>query len=172
VKAYFWVLAIALMGWLSGCTSYRWLGFPIDVSGRSLNSPFADFSAKVTNRYVVFVSDRSGSQDIYLFDLTTQKLVDLPELNALDTIASDPDISQDGRYIVFTASQSGKTDILLYDRQLRQTRNLTASLDAEVRHPSISANGNTIAFESSQNGQWDIVLFDRSGKMLSVPNNF
>ncbi|MBE9179179.1 TolB family protein [Oculatella sp. LEGE 06141] len=162
-------MAIALLSLVSGCTGSRILSFPVDASGRSLNSPFADLSPQVTNRYIVFASDRNGSQDIYLFDWVERRLVELPELNAIDTVASHPAISQDGRYIVFAASQEGKANIYLHDRQLRQTRNLTTSLKAEVRHPTISADGSTIAFESNLNGQWDIVLYDRAGQPLPVP---
>ena len=52
------------------------------------------------------------------------------------------------------------------DRDLRQLRNLTEGLRAEVRNPTISADGNTIAFESNARGQWDILIYTRSGQPL------
>jgi Tol biopolymer transport system component len=114
----------------------------------------------------VFASDRRGSQDIFLYDLTTRALVELPGLNAIDMIAATPAISGSGRFIVFQGIREGRSGIYLYDRDTRQLRNLTENLKAEVRNPSITADGNIIAFESSAKGQWDIVLINRNGRSL------
>ena len=155
---------------LSSCTIYpRVLNFPFDAGGRGLNSPNDDITPQVAGRYIVFSSDRLGRQDIYLFDGLSRRLIDLPGLNSLDAIATQPAVSQDGRYIVFTGIQKENTDIYVYDRETRQRRNITANLAAQVRHPTISADGSTIAFESSANGQWDILVYERSGKPLKVP---
>lgn len=160
---------IVLLGLISSCTSYpRALSYPLDPTGRSLNSPAAELNPQIVGRYLVFTSDRLSRQDIYLFDRLNRNLIELPGLNTFEAIASDPDVSEDGRYIVFAASRQGKKDIFLYDKETRQSRNLTADLPAEVRHPTISADGSTIAFESSANGQWDIVVYDQTGKPLQL----
>ena len=106
-----------------------------------------------------------------MFDTVDGRLVDLPGLNQLDTIASDPSVSENGRFVVFAASREGRSAIFIYDRETRQLRNLTTGLQAEVRHPTISADGSTIAFESSANGQWDILVYNRSGQPLNVPTD-
>ncbi|MBD1920793.1 TolB family protein [Microcoleus sp. FACHB-831] len=161
---------VVLAGLLSSCNSSgRLLIFPSDPGGRSLNSPASELNPQIANRYIVFTSDRRGRQDIYMFDAVEQRLVDLPGLNALDMIGSHPAVSENGRYIVFTGSRQGKSGIYLYDRELRQLRNLTETLQAEVRNPSISADGSTVAFESSENGQWDIRVYDKSGQPLNFP---
>jgi len=163
-------LVIVLISLLSGCTGYSGLvNYPFDPGGKSLNSPSSDLTPQIAGRYIAFTSDRSGRQNIYLFDTVAQKLVDLPLLNQLDAISAHPDVSNDGRYIVFSASRQGRTGIFLYDRQLRQSRNLTASLQAQVQNPTISNDGNTIAFEFSNNGQWDIVVYNRLGDRLNIP---
>ncbi len=162
--------AIALVLPISSCAgSSQLLNLPSDSTGRSLNSPAAEQDPQITGRYIVFASDRGRSQDIYLYDLTNRRLIDLPGLNALDAIASHPSVSQNGRYIAFAATRQGESDIYLYNRDTRQTRNLTANLRADVRNPAISADGNRIAFQSSNNGQWDIQVYDRSGKPLKLP---
>ena len=162
--------AFALVGLLSSCTGNpRLLSFPFDSGGRSLNSPAAELTPQIAGRYIVFTSDRRGSQDVYLFDRVDVRLIDLPGLNEFDAIASNPGVSSNGRYIVFTGSRQGRLAIFLYDREINQLRNLTANLQAEVRHPTISADGNTIAFESSANGQWDILVYNRSGQPINVP---
>ncbi len=171
-RSLFLSAAIAVTGLLTSCTSYgQLLDFPFDPAGRSLNSLQSELTPQVTGRYIVFVSDRRGSQDIYLYDATERRLIDLPGLNALDAIASHPAVSKDGNTIVFAATRQGRSDIYLYNRETRQLRNLTENLQAEVRNPTISADGRTIAFESSENGQWDIVVYDRSGKPLDLPTS-
>jgi Tol biopolymer transport system component len=161
---------LALTGLLSGCVGYpRLLNYPFDPGGRSLNSPASELNPQISGRYIVFSTDRRGSQDVYMFDMLTRNLIDLPGLNSLDAIASHPSASEDGHYIVFAASRQGRSAIFLYDRETRQSRNLTANLQEEVRNPTISADGSRISFESSLNGQWDIFVYDRSGQRLNIP---
>ena len=159
-----------LTGLLASCTSgIRLIDFPFDPGGRSLNSAASELTPQVSGRYIVFVSDRGGSQDIYLYDANTRYLIDLPGLNSLDMIASHPNVTEDGKTIVFAGIRNGRSGIYLYNWNTNQLRNLTENLKAEVRHPTISADGTMIAFESSQNGRWEIVVYDRSGKPLALP---
>ncbi|WP_017651139.1 TolB family protein [Fortiea contorta] len=157
---------------LTGCVGYpRLLSYPFDPGGRSLNSLASESNPGISGRYIVLTSDRRGSQDVYLFDRLTSSVIDLPGLNSLDAIATHPSVSENGRYIVFAVSRQGRSAIVLYDRETRQSRNLTANLQAEIRHPTISADGSRIAFESSNNGQWDILVYDRSGRPLNIPQD-
>jgi len=168
-KQTLFIVAIATL--LTSCVGpSRLLNLPFDATGRAINSPFAERDPQISGRYLVFTSDRGRSQDIYLYDLTNQQLIDLPGINALDAIASHPSISQDGRYIVFVAHRQGESNIYLYNRETRQLRNLTTNLRAEVRNPVISADGRRIAFQTSSRGQWDIRVYDRAGKPLKLPN--
>ncbi len=157
---------------LTGCFGYpRILSYPFDPGGRSLNSLATESNPQISGRYIVYTTNRRGSQDIYMFDTLTRNLVDLPNLNSFDTIADHPSVNGDGRYVVFVASRQGRSAIFLYDRETQQSRNLTGNLQAEVRNPTISADGSRIAFEYSNNGQWDILLYDRSGKQLNIPQD-
>ncbi len=170
MKRCIFIPMLALTGLLSGCVGYpRLLSYPFDPGGRSLNSSASELNPQISGRYIVFTSDRRGSQDVYMFDMVTRNLIDLPGLNSLDAIASHPSASDDGRYIVFAASRQGRSAIFLYDRETRQSRNLTADLQAEVRNPTISADASRISFESSFNGQWDLFVYDRSGQRLNIP---
>ena len=170
MKRSIFIPVLALTGLLSGCAGYpRLLNYPFDPGGRSFNSSASELNPQISGRYIVFSTDRQGSQDVYMFDMVTRNLIDLPGLNSLDAIASHPSASDDGRFIVFVASRQGRSAIFLYDRETRQSRNLTADLQAEVRNPTISADGSRISFESSFNGQWDIFVYDRSGQRLNIP---
>ncbi|MCL6434164.1 MAG: Tol biopolymer transporter periplasmic protein [Leptolyngbyaceae cyanobacterium HOT.MB2.61] len=155
---------------LHGCVGPRLISFPYDPGGRSLNSPYAESNPKIAGRYIVFISDRRGSQDVYLYDTVTRYLIELPGLNAIDMVAESPAISENGRFIVFVGNREGQSDIYFYDRDTRQLRNLTQNLKADVRNPSISADGNIIAFQSSETGQWDIVFYNRFGQPLNQLN--
>lgn len=171
-RCFFSIIFMAIATTLSSCGAYPTIvSFPFDPGGRSLNSPAEELMPQVSGRYIVFISDRRGSQDVYLFDIQTRSLIDLPGLNSLDVVASHPAVSENGRYIVFAAIRQGRSGIYLYDRENRQLRNLTENIQAEVRNPTISGDGSIIAFESSANGQWDILLCDRFGQPLNVPTN-
>jgi Tol biopolymer transport system component len=165
------VISLICFGLLSGCSTAQLVTFPYDPGGRSLNSPFAELTPRLSGRYLVFASDRRGHQDIYLYDTVVRNLIELPGLNAIDLLASSPAVSETGRFIVFTGVRQGRSGIYLYDRDTRQLRNLTETIKAEVRNPTITADGNIIAYETSLNGQWDIVVINRSGQPLNISNN-
>jgi Tol biopolymer transport system component len=157
---------------LNSCSTYpRLLSFPFDSNGRSLNSRASELNPQISAQYVTFVSDRNGSQDVYLFDAKNRRLIDLPSLNSFDEIAYSPSISEDGRYLVFMAIKAGKSGLFLYDRTTQQKRPLITGLNKEIRNPVISSNGSRIAFEIANNGQWDIVVTDIRGKPLNPSLN-
>lgn len=152
---------------LSSCSNYpRLLNFPFSDNNRSFNTRSAEFNPSISGEYITFVSDRNGSQDIYLFDARNRRLIDLPGLNAFDEVASNPSISEDGRYLVFSILAEGKSGLYLYDRTTQQKRLLIPQTKQEIRNPTISSNGEKIAFEIARNGQWDIVVTDIRGNVL------
>lgn len=168
-KPILFLFITSLSSLFTGCVGYpRILTYPFDPGGRSLNSAASEQNPQISGRFIVFSSDRRGSQDIYMFDTVNRNLVDLPGLNSFDAIASHPSASSDGKFVVFAASRQGRSDIFLYDRETRQVRNLTANLQAQVRNPTISANGERIAFETTVNGQWDILVYNRAGERLNI----
>lgn len=153
---------------LNSCGNYpRLLSFPFDNNGRSLNSLASELNPQISAQYITFISDRNGSQDVYLFDAKNRRLIDLPNLNSFDEVAYSPSISEDGRYLVFMAIIQGKSGLYLYDRTTQQKRPLITGLKQEIRNPIISSNGERIAFEIANNGQWDIVVTDIRGNPLN-----
>ena len=111
---------------------------------------------QIAQPYIIFVSERKGSQAIYLYNLENRSLVDTPGLNFLDATVASPSISENGKYITFAATRNGRSAIYLYDRQTQQRRNLTENIEAEVRNPSISSDGGKIVYEIARNGHWEI----------------
>ena len=166
------LLMVVLIGLTGGCAAPSLVSFPFDPGGRGLNSPYGEMNPHITGQYIAFVSDRRGSQDVYLYDTTVRNLIPLPGLNSLDMVAFDPSVSENGRFITFNGNRQGRTDIYVYDRDTRQLRNLTENLKTAVRNPTITADGNMIAFEASINGQWDILLYNRFGQPVTgLPNS-
>ncbi len=152
---------------VSACGYPRFVSLPTDRSGRGVNSFAEELSPQVNNAWLVFVSDRNGSQGIYLYNRQTKRLEAIPRLNALNQVASHPSITADGRYLVYALSRNGDSDIMLYDRQTEQSRNLTPALNAETRNPIINTDGDRIAFEVAEQGQWNIRVVDRQGNLIS-----
>ncbi len=168
MKCFIYLIIFILASLLGSCASYpRLINLPFDPAGQSLNSPAAELTPQISGKYIVFSSPRRGTQDIYLFDREIKKLIDLPGLNSLDAIATHPSVDEDGHHIVFAANRQGRTSIYIYDRETRQSRNLTATLLAEVRNPTISADGSRIAFESNAGGHWDILVYNQNGELIN-----
>lgn len=160
-----------MMGWillLGGCGGYpRLLYFPFSDNTRSFNTPSAELSPFIAGQYITFISERNGSQDVYLYDAKNRRLVDLPGLNAFDETASSPSVSEDGRYIVFTVVARDKSGLYLYDRATQQKRLLIPRTEKEIRNPMISSKGDRITFEVANNGQWDVVVTDIRGNIIA-----
>ena len=170
------LLSLVFTFGLAGCSRAvrggRLMTFSQGISGNaSLNSKHNDLDPQISGRYMTYVSDRRGRQEIFLFDMRDRRLIPLPGLSRFDNIVSHPSVSENGNWIVFAANQDGRTGIYLYRRNLRQVRNLVPTLKGEVRNPSISARGDRIAFEVSTQGQWDIAIYNRRGRPLAVPGN-
>lgn len=158
---------------LAGCTPGNYLTPRASISNSGLNTLMSENSPSFNSdgRLLVFSSNREGSENIYLFDLETRQMLDLPQLNRDDWSFSEPDISDDGRYIVYLSNALGRSDVYLYDRQTRQQENISNRLPGDVRNPSISGNGRFITFESNGAGQWDIEIYDRGApEAIATPS--
>ena len=155
------IASITLLAW--GCGQGQFNTPRPNVSNQGLNSVFTDSSPALSDdaRFVVFSSSRNGTNNIYLYDRDTRRLVELPGLNSDPASATQPDISGDGRYIVYVSSELGKSEVFVYDRETGVRQNISRRRPGDVRNPTISADGRYIAFESNGQGQWDIEIFDR-----------
>lgn len=87
---------------LSACTSTN--RQPVS---RSLNSRYHEEQPALSGdgRTLVFISNRNGSNQIYVYDLQQLRFLDLPGLNRSGEMAQTPSISRTGRYIVYISSR-------------------------------------------------------------------
>ncbi len=162
-----WLGLISLI-WLTACNSPS--SQPVS---RSLNSRYHEEQPALSGdgRILVFVSNRNGSNQIYVYDLQQRRFLDLPGLNRTGEIAQTPSISRTGRYIVYISSIEGRPDIVLYDRAVKRSQIMTERYRSWVRNPRISPNGRYIVFETSRRGQWDIEVLDRGTNIeLDIAN--
>lgn len=169
---------------VNGCQETGYVTPPTQTLSASLNTRATEGNPSFSydGRYLIVTSDRPrgggltpnlGSKvSIFLYDLQSRRLINLPGLNKPGSMQSQADISADGRYIVYVSEELGKTDIFVYDRLALKSENITKNFIGEVRHPTISGNGRFIAFEGNRSGQWDIEIYDRGlGTDLSLPSN-
>lgn len=132
-------------------------------------SPAPDRTATV----IAFVTDRSGSADILLYDRGGDSLIALPDVNT-GAAELDPALTPDARYLCFASDRAGGAgglDLYLYDLTTHAYVTPLTNLNSagDDRHPSLSPDGNTLAFQSDRAGTWDVLYFRRFGNVLSNP---
>lgn len=159
-----WCRAIAIglfsLLLMVGCTAMAIDG---SVAYGALNSGATDEQPALSgdSRFLAFVSDRDGQNQLLIYDLRRRSYENLLDLKRSRAIVESPALSYTGRYIVYSANESGRPDIFLYDRLTRRLEMLTRGYRGWVRNPSISPDGRYVTFESARKGQWDIEIFDR-----------
>jgi Tol biopolymer transport system component len=146
-------------------------GRPIFAAPDTLNSRYGDRGARVSGFLAVFVSDRRGSEDLYVYNIRSGSLMPMPGLNDLDRLPESPAMSEDGRWIVFIGTRQGRTALYLYSRDAQQARELVPGLRYAVRNPTISADGQLIAVEVNRDRQWDIAIYRRDGQGVPIGSN-
>jgi TolB protein len=114
-----------------------------------------------TGREIAFVSDRSGTPQIYIVDAEGGNL---RQVVIEGGHADEPAWSPNGRFLSFVWQRSGRNnDIYLHDLQTGQNFQLTQNSGSNER-PSFSPDGRHIVFESNRSGSKQIysMLLDGS----------
>lgn len=135
----------------------------IPIGGSSVNSRYSEQEPALSGngRFLAFVSNRNGNQQLLVYDLQAQSFISTPGLNRRDTVAEHPSLSYTGRYICYLTSNQGKPVVGLYDRAMQKSQILTPTYRGWIRNPHISPDGRYVVFESASRGQWDIQVLDR-----------
>ncbi|BAW95163.1 lipoprotein, putative [[Synechococcus] sp. NIES-970] len=151
---------IALTLSLGGCGQA--LFYQPQIATGGINSNFAEEfpSYSGDGRYLAFASERDGRRNIFLYDLQTNQLVNLPNLNRRDSSQDQPDLSETGRFIAYISTERGRQDVFVYDRERGRSQLLTVNLRGSVQNPTISGNGQQVAFQSNEQGQWNLMLVE------------
>lgn len=118
-----------------------------------------DFSP--TGEYIVFVSDRDGDEELFLYDVMNKHIERLTDNTAQDY---SPSFSPDGQEIVFVSNMHDKTKWEIYkvNRVTKKVSRLTNN-DYWDGFPKFSSDGKTIVFSSRRNGTDDIYVMGKNG---------
>jgi Tol biopolymer transport system component len=125
---------------------------------------------------IAFVSDRSGNPNVYVYDRTQKRLLDIPAL-ASGSDEVEPSLSNDGRYLCFSSNRPGDKggyDLYVYDFSDSTLVPLSAANTAsDERAPSMSNRGDVVLLQSNRpdgKGRWDLWIFDRTRGTIFQPN--
>lgn len=109
---------------------------------------------------IVFTSNRTNNNEIYLLDLTSSIMLNLSERPGGD---HDPAWSPDGERVLFTSTRDGVRQIFGIDIFTRQVVLLSGGVGVN-RMASFTPDGRKILFQSLRDGQdWDIFVMDADG---------
>lgn len=125
---------------------------------------YADYSPD--GFQIVFVSDRSGTAELWKTDLTNEQTVRLTRLE--NPTLTRPRWSPSGRRIAFEMRTNGQADIYIIDATGGIPQQATHS-DYDEIAPSWSADGTSLYYGSNQTGAWQVWEQERAtGKTTQI----
>ncbi len=116
----------------------------------------------ITETKIYFVSNRSGSKEIWAMDYDGSNQHQLIKLNS---ISLSPRISPDGARLAFSSFARGGPNILMWSLELGRLVTFP-SFGGTNLSPAWSSDGSRIAFSSSRTGDPEIYVADSNGGNL------
>jgi len=122
---------------------------------RLISSTLQDHSPQISpdGKRIVFVSDRSGNDEIWICESDGSHAVQLTFFDG--TVNGTPRWSPDGRQIVFDSRRSGNADIYVVSAEGGKPRQVTLEPSHEVI-ASWSRDGRSLYFCSNRSGDYQI----------------
>jgi TolB protein len=112
------------------------------------------------HKQILFVSDKTGNQEIYQMDLTNKRITNLTNHPSQDM---NPQLSPDGKSIVFYSHRSSTNQIYSMNLKSKKVTRLTNNM-ADDYDPTFSPNGQQIVFKSTRDdGHGDIFIMNVDG---------
>ncbi|MFQ6612717.1 MAG: DPP IV N-terminal domain-containing protein [Fidelibacterota bacterium] len=139
--------------------------FLIDSDGENLLSVTTDPARDEQPQWspdgqrLLFISNRDGHRQLFLYDLVTDSLSQLTHGNRHCT---EPAWSPDGNQITYQSDSLGLGDIFILDLPTEKSTQLTDDPAADIS-PAWSPDGNRIAFVSHRDGNAEIYVMDSDG---------
>ncbi len=112
---------------------------------------------------------KSTNSDIYLYDLTTKKTVNISEGNG--GYDMNPAFSMDGNYLLWESQatpgyESDRHRVMVYDFRKKTKWEATAGLDRNATSPAWSPDGRSIIFQSTEAGTEQLFSIEMMGNGL------
>jgi Tol biopolymer transport system component len=111
-------------------------------------------------RHIAFVSERSGTREIWVSDAEGRNAVQITSLGG--PLAGTPNWSPDSRWIVFDLSREGHRDLHIISAEGGGLRKLTGDSSNHVL-PSWSHDGRWIYYGSDRGGDWQVWRIPAAG---------
>ena len=121
-------------------------------------------------REVVFVSDRTGSRQLWKCSAAGMDCLQLSESASAGSEPGSPRWSPDGTSIAYTAHAGGHSRIFLMDGNGHNARPITSASGDDVA-PAWSPDGEWVYFGSNRSGRWQIWKTRASGAAVQVTSN-
>jgi lysophospholipase L1-like esterase len=115
---------------------------------------------------IVFQSDRSGNEDIFLIDKNGVK-----QITKNKNFDGYPILSPNGKKIVFESNRSGKFEIYTYNFKTKSIKKLFTS-PSKDRYPFWSYDGKYIYFSRLTNGKEQIYRYDFLSRKIKQLTSF
>lgn len=117
----------------------------------------------IASSKIAFVSDRSGSKEVYLTDILGKNT---RQITRHKNLVVSPRFLPGGRYLTYTSYHSGNQNLYITDTtQSKTTRPLSRRKGMNLA-PAWSPDGKQMILTLSKNGNPDLFLLDRKGKIL------
>lgn len=129
---------------------------PLDggLSQPSITSTRWDHSADVaSDGKVVFVSNRSGSYEVWLWSPTTERAEALTDFGG--PTVGRPRWSPDGRHVAFDVRAEGRSDVYRLDLDGGLAQRMTEG-QAHALNAAWSPDGQSLFYASDQSGDWEL----------------
>lgn len=150
-----------------------WKIAPDAPARKFIHSTRADHSPQFSpdGSRVVFVSDRTGNQEIWIADADGKNQRQLTDSNGL---TGSPRFSPDGKFVAFDAASENTRDIFIVSSDGGAPRRLTDSRSRSVL-PAWSADGRFVYFCSDRGGDlniWKISVAGGEAKQITKQGGF
>ena len=124
---------------------------PVKLVGSTRDEVSPQFSPD--GKRIVFVSDRSGSKEVWVSASNGENAIQLTNFGGSHT--GTPRWSPDGRQIAFDSRPEGRSTIYVISAEGSKPRGISAGTSEDVM-PSWSRDGRFVYFGSRRSGDWQV----------------
>ncbi|QCK15711.1 TolB family protein [Mangrovivirga cuniculi] len=129
------------------------INITINLKGKALYPGWSSDGNKV-----LFTSNHSGTNEIYLYDLNSKDIIQLTDS---DSNNERGDLSPDGKLLIYSSDyfEKGNQDILIKNLDTGEIKHISNSPGMELI-ARFSSDGNDIFYGSNKDGNWEIYSYN------------